>query len=732
MIAQVLVCLGLMGACIGEEPATPAANRSADLSGYQQAQKEAGRDAKAHVRLALWCEQNGLDAERMKHLATAVLYDPSNGLARGLMGLVAYQGKWKRPDDVSQQVQDDPRRKALMQEYLQRRARTSDKADDQWRLAVWCEENGLKDQAIAQYHAVLRRDPNREAAWKRLGFKKVGGRWVKPEWQAAQKQESEHQSRANKHWKPLLEKWVGVLSSRDKSRRAEAEKGLAEVSDPRAVLAVWAVFAAGDAGRQKMAVRLLGQIDSPGSSRALAMLALMSTVAEVRQEATQILRRRDPRDFTPFLIGLLRDTIKYEVRRVNGPGSTGELLIKNPDVNLKRLYSPPVPIIPFMPGDVPSVDAAGLPALIRTYGYQGPARRINSETFAAAEAAFGLNNPNAFNHPANPFGQMGLPPAISNELGAIVAQQRSKLQFVDRGGPKNDPIWASEMLIQQTSIPIGQMMLEAQKVAQGAQQQLASDVQVIDAYNADIQSVNRCVRQILADAIGSDQGDGRAAWEKWMLDLFGYASGGSSSSQPEERKPTVVEQVPLAYQAQPVPIMTTPPQVVGLSISRHHACFGAGTPVQTIDGPRPIEDLLAGDEVLTQNPKSGELKYQALVAIYHNPPNATFRIQVDGESIVATGIHRLWKAGRGWTMVRELKPGDILRTVGGTATVKSVVEEKVQPVFNLRVADGESFFVGRSDVLAHDNSTINPTPEPFDAVFQLGESTAAKTPAPGR
>ena len=44
----------------------------------------------------------------MKHLAMAVLYDPSNGLARGLMGLVAYQGKWARPDDVSRQVQDDP------------------------------------------------------------------------------------------------------------------------------------------------------------------------------------------------------------------------------------------------------------------------------------------------------------------------------------------------------------------------------------------------------------------------------------------------------------------------------------------------------------------------------------------------------------------------------------------------------------------------------------------------
>ena len=138
---------------LGDEPTPVAGDRPTDRSTYEAAKKEAGRDAKAHVRLALWCEAHGMSAERMKHLAMAVLYDPSNGLARGLMGLVAYQGKWERPDEVSRQVQDDPKRKALMQEYLQRRAKTPDRADDQWKLAIWCEQNGLKDQAIAQYHA---------------------------------------------------------------------------------------------------------------------------------------------------------------------------------------------------------------------------------------------------------------------------------------------------------------------------------------------------------------------------------------------------------------------------------------------------------------------------------------------------------------------------------------------------------------------------------------------------
>ena len=143
--------------------------------------------------------------------------------------------------------------------------------------------------------------------------------------------------------------------------------------------------------------------------------------------------------------------------------------------------------------------------------------------------------------------------------------------------------------------------------------------------------------------------------------------------------------------------------------------------------PRPrIEKLRSGDLVLTQDPKTGELKYQPILTAYHNPPNATLRIDLGNETIVATGIHRFWKAGRGWVMARELKPGDALRTLGGLAVVKSVEKDQVQPVFNLQVADGESFFVGQAGVLAHDNSLVNPTPNPFDAVPELEKPAKAE------
>ena len=131
-------------------------------------------------------------------------------------------------------------------------------------------------------------------------------------------------------------------SGRDKTRQASAKAGLAGVTDPRAVPMVWAVFVPRGADGQKVAVRVLGQIDSPGSSRALALLAVSSKSDEVRGEATQILRQRDPRDFAPLLVGLIRDPIKYEVKKVHGPGKAGELVIKDGTTNRKRIYTPPV------------------------------------------------------------------------------------------------------------------------------------------------------------------------------------------------------------------------------------------------------------------------------------------------------------------------------------------------------------------------------------------------------
>src|SRR5262245_21106558 len=214
MIATLLVASSLLSALGPNESVS-----KTDLAAYEGAKAKVGRDADAHVKLALWCEAHGLTAERIKHLTLATLLDPTNATARGLLGLVASGGKWQKPDDVGTGLARNPEAQALMKEYLQRRVATPDRADAQWKLAQWCEQAGLKEQAIAHYSTVVRLDPRREAAWKRLGYKKSGDRWVKPEQLASEKAEAELQTAANKRWKPILEKHRESLASKDPGRR---------------------------------------------------------------------------------------------------------------------------------------------------------------------------------------------------------------------------------------------------------------------------------------------------------------------------------------------------------------------------------------------------------------------------------------------------------------------------------------------------------------------------------
>ena len=703
MIAALLFSAAMVGQ-------SPAPAKVSDLDLYKAATKQAGRDADAHVKLALWCESHGLSTERTQQLTQVILRDPSHALARALLGLVAYDGKWQRPEQVSRSIRENTDRAARVEEYYQRRAKTPERADDQWKLALWCEQNDLKQHATAHLYRVVMLDPSKDAAWKRLGFKKSAGRWAKPEQVAAAKAETLAQHKANVHWKAALEKLAESLSSKDKSRREEALKTLADVTDPRAVPMVWMVFARGGEPRQKVAVRLLGQIDSPGSSRALALLAVMSPSAQVRGDATASLRQRDPRDYGPLLIAMIGDAIKYQVRPVAGPGSPGVLVIENRDARLNRQYSPPPPAaVTPMPGDVITTDSAGLPVLVRTETQELNEVRFNQNTLAAAESMFAMNTSS---QPTNVLAHLGLPPALTQKLAAATHDQG--VPIIDAGGPRNATAWLNLFMQQQTRIPIGQMMLEAQNAAQAAQQQLARDVRSVDAYNTSIRQMNDCVREVLVAAVGQDLGAERGAWEKWLVDLFGY----SYTPPPITEKPDYYVDVPLEYQPQAAPVLVAAPQPLAIEIIRH-SCFGAGTLVQTINGPRKIEGLRFGDQVLSQNAKTGELKYEPLLAVFHNPPNATLRIELGQDSIVATGIHRLWKSGKGWVMARDLKPGDALRTLDGISVVKSIKKEKIQPVYNLRVAEGESFFVGSAGVLAHDNSLVEPTPSPFDAASEI-------------
>ena len=603
----------LLVAVVSDRPATPT---SEDFAAYESVKAAAGRDAESQIRLALWCERRGLEAERVRHLALAVLIDPDHAAARGLLGLVAYRGGWHSPEAVAERDRSDGARAA----YRARRARTPGTAEGHWKLALWCGENGLEEEATAHLTAVTRLDPSREAAWKRLGYQRYEGRWMTADQAAALKADREAQAAADRVWTPRLLAWRAALGR--PGDRSEAEARLAALSDPRAVPSIRRVFASGGAGNQMRAIAVLSRTDGPAASQTLAALAVWGETPEVRRAAGLALRRRDPREFVVGLIKLVREPLKYQALSVGaiGHGSPGIVAVEGTDAVLQTVFS---------------VD----------------------------EAFWG--------------------PVTPRQLGR-------GLRSMVTGG------YARRVAVQNA--------------------RLASLVASVEQTSAVANELTSRSTAVLRDVTGQDAGTDPDAWMAWWADQQGYVYDGPAGDplQPGANGPNPQGQVTAPYVRRPPLQFPRPKPVLTSWVHFHFSCFAAGTPVHAIDGPLLIEKVRVGDRVLTQDTATGLLSFQPVVAAYHNPPSATLRIDLGGDPVIATGIHRFWSAGRGWVMARDLKPGDRVRTVGGLATVRGVKGGLDQLVYNLEVARGGSFFVGRCGALVHDNSLVRPVDRPFD------------------
>ena len=652
--------------------------------------------------------------------------------------------QWKRPEGVADKVKADEALTARLAEYNGRRARTPETADAQWALGLWCEKNGLDAEALAHFTAVTRLDPSREAAWKRLGCKKVNGRWISEGQLTAEKDEAEAQKKADKHWKPLLTKWRGWLG--DKTKRDAAEQALAELRDPRAVAAVWSVFVAGSSAHHDRAVQILGQIDAPAASRALAFLSVFDPSAEVRRRATETLKRRDPREFSGLLVGLLKKPVKYEVRPVNGPGSPGALFVAGKLFNVQRMYAPPaLPSIASAPNDHIEYDINGLPVVTRWV----VSNTSTAEKWSGPTTNRGLSP--TIHMSLSQFDQFSpTDPALAHAVADFHANASSLWSDFSQSHPHNAALMRSNPAAElhhlgveignsttttnlsqyQVQIPVGQMMLEYQKAAVGAQQQLTRDVAQLEACNDGIKGLNDRTSEVLKEVSGKDLGPDPESWKGWWIGLKGYAYTPAA----ERPRPTVVQNVPLEYSPQPVPvfpgthetIVTSSTHVAVKLTTSMPSCFGAGTMVRMLEGARPIESIRVGDRVLTQDIKTGALGYHPVTVIHHNPPSPTFLVKVGGDTIVSSPFHRFWVVGRGWVMARDLKGGETLRLLDGPARVESVETGPVQLVFNLDVAEAHDFFAGAAAALVHDNTLPEIRLEPFDAVPELTATVSVR------
>jgi hypothetical protein len=437
---------------------------------YEAARAKTGRDASAQVRLAEWCAERGLESEKNKHLGIAILVDPNHERARELLGLAP---RGKNADAAAEASSA-----AALAEYNAKKRKTARSADAQWGLALWCEQKGLKAEATAHLAEVVRLDPKRGAAWKRLGFKNVNGRWMSQEQLDADNQRKQDESL----WSDTLtnlHRWI-----HKGARHAEAEKALAQIEDPRAVLPIYREFGRRGPADQLIAVQLLGQIKSPESSKTLAVLTVYGATPDVRRRATESLRTREPGDFAEIWVSLLSAPMRYEVRPVGGPGSPGALFVEGEQINLRRLYAAPGPTIPYpRPGDLISFDAYGLPVIMR----------------------------------------------VLADVSGISSLPESRNPFV------------TKKLSAGVQYSVRENILQAQRAAFSSQAQLESDVREIEGLNEAKRSFNAILSAALQEVTGKNLGTEPAAWKEWLDELRG-------SRRPETKhKQTLTQLVPPSY-----------------------------------------------------------------------------------------------------------------------------------------------------------------------------------------
>ena len=225
-------------------------------------------------------------------------------------------------------------REKAVSEYNVLKAKTPMTAAARWKLALWCEEHGLKDLAYVHLGEVISLDPGRDAAWRKLGFKKQGNRWAS-EAEIAEEQELK---KADKRWGPLLKKvHKDIHGTNGKARRVAAEAEFDKITDPRAVVPAYREFGGGGETDHWLLIDFLSRIESPISSKVMALIAVYGKSKEIRRSAMEELRTRKSDEYLELLTGLMADEYKYEVRQVGGPGLPGVLFVEGEKFNVKAV-----------------------------------------------------------------------------------------------------------------------------------------------------------------------------------------------------------------------------------------------------------------------------------------------------------------------------------------------------------------------------------------------------------
>ena len=688
------------------DAATGKSDASVDSSRFSTAER--------NVRDAIAAELTGDNARRAELLSQALEQDPNCQSALWQAGFVKLGGSWLTPQAAGEKYSTDQKlsdyRKKRDQDAaagLFTRGNTSTSAATGGRnarqgrvssvenfsssslspagvkahtdLAHWCRANQLSDEERAHWTQILLDDPSNSEAQGRLGMRFYMGNLATHAQIDAAKKQHATEDKQLAEWKTTIVRLRTALNGSNESERTDAAAELTQMTDPALIPALeWGIHtdpashspSASSASHssankhdaatpfQRHAIATLGRIVEQRATYSLAGLGVFAAQAEVRQLATDELKKRPLHDFVPTLLAGLTNPIRFDYAmtfdRNEGTAAYRAVTSQEGRDTIKQVEY--------------SSTAKGL---------------LRNATGGLTDGAglFATND--------------------SSTRGTSAQASRENAGRNSLSGPRN---W--------TQVP-GALALarQSQIMETSFQNQNARITQT----NARINAVLECVCSIKpAESSTNAANDGSDAipdaavaksapstanyWWNWWADY--------TESQTTDKQVSITRYADDYTNYRNLYAQQTP-RVMALGGSAE--CFAAGTPVVTLTGPIAINKVQIGDRVLAQDADTGELAYKPVLGTTLRPPTEMVLVTTSDGAVRATRGHPFWIVGKGWRMAKELSVGDRVHGLHGAATVTALRAQPAEPAYNLIVADFATYFVGAGQILAHDSTARLPT-----------------------
>ncbi len=136
-------------------------------------------------------------------------------------------------------------------------------------------------------------------------------------------------------------------------------------------------------------------------------------------------------------------------------------------------------------------------------------------------------------------------------------------------------------------------------------------------------------------------------------------------------------------------------------------CFIAGTMILTGSGLVEIENIKAGNKVLSTNVETLKRGEKTVLQTFVNESKELVHVTVNGEKISTTPGHMFYDVNKGWISAASLSRGSVLMLSDTSRTeVECVTFETFETpvkVYNFEVEDWHTYHVGNSGVLVHND-----------------------------